>query len=326
MNNALAGIYTITPLHCGTGQAVGAIDLPIARERHTGHPLIPATSLKGKLREIAFSGKGKNAWGNDWESIAEAIFGPDVDKGDDHAGAATFTDARIAAFPVRSLQAVFYWVTCPMVLQRCVRDMRAAEIPARVPEVSPLTDILASGPAPDNSHYLLILEDLAYPMKEEQWNFETAVSWAQWLQKLLPDKEPNSGRLLKHLVILSDEEFTDLVTRTTPVAARIKLNSAKTTGKVERTDEEGKEITDSGNLWYEETLPPDCLFYSLLLPQNACGSKALEASDIKKKLKQLCISPVQIGGNETIGQGWCHWHWVQEETNERTHKKNRRSA
>jgi CRISPR/Cas system CMR subunit Cmr4 (Cas7 group RAMP superfamily) len=37
-------LFTRTPLHVGAGASVGAIDQPIIRERHTGFPIISATS------------------------------------------------------------------------------------------------------------------------------------------------------------------------------------------------------------------------------------------------------------------------------------------
>ena len=51
-----------TPLHAGSGDDLGIVDLPIQRERHTSFPKIEASSLKGALRE-AFEGKfdSKNA-------------------------------------------------------------------------------------------------------------------------------------------------------------------------------------------------------------------------------------------------------------------------
>ncbi len=45
-------IYVITPLHAGTGQELGIVDLPIQRERHTGFPKIEASGLKGSIREV----------------------------------------------------------------------------------------------------------------------------------------------------------------------------------------------------------------------------------------------------------------------------------
>lgn len=45
-------IHVITPLHAGTGQELGVVDLPIQRERHTGFPKIEASGLKGSIREV----------------------------------------------------------------------------------------------------------------------------------------------------------------------------------------------------------------------------------------------------------------------------------
>ncbi len=40
-----------TPMHAGSGDSLGIVDMPIQRERHTGFPKIEASSLKGALRE-----------------------------------------------------------------------------------------------------------------------------------------------------------------------------------------------------------------------------------------------------------------------------------
>lgn len=45
-------IRVITPLHAGSGQDLGIVDLPIQRERHTGFPKIEASGLKGSIREV----------------------------------------------------------------------------------------------------------------------------------------------------------------------------------------------------------------------------------------------------------------------------------
>lgn len=41
-----------TPLHAGSGQDLGIVDLPIQRERHTSFPKIEGSSLKGAIREV----------------------------------------------------------------------------------------------------------------------------------------------------------------------------------------------------------------------------------------------------------------------------------
>jgi len=40
-----------TPLHVGSGDSLGVVDLPIQRERHTSFPKIEGSSLKGALRQ-----------------------------------------------------------------------------------------------------------------------------------------------------------------------------------------------------------------------------------------------------------------------------------
>src|SRR5262249_9039713 len=44
-------IHTLTGLQPGSGTALGVVDLPVQRERHTQWPLIPGSSLKGILRD-----------------------------------------------------------------------------------------------------------------------------------------------------------------------------------------------------------------------------------------------------------------------------------
>ncbi|HNT14582.1 MAG TPA: RAMP superfamily CRISPR-associated protein, partial [Verrucomicrobiota bacterium] len=51
MQTRLLYLFTRTPLHVGAGDSVGPIDQPIIRERHTGFPIIPASSLKGTFAD-----------------------------------------------------------------------------------------------------------------------------------------------------------------------------------------------------------------------------------------------------------------------------------
>ena len=110
MNTRLTLIHAVTPLHAGTGHAVGAIDLPIARERPTGIPLLPGSSLKGALRARS-EGEHKLA-----------LFGPETTNASDHAGAVQFADAHLLLLPVRSLWGTFAWVTSPYLVQRFMRE------------------------------------------------------------------------------------------------------------------------------------------------------------------------------------------------------------
>lgn len=102
-------LQALTPVHPGTGQVSGSvIDLPVAREAATGFPLIPASSLKGVLRD----GRADEA--------ANKVFGSL-----EQMGELTLTDARLLLLPVRSYAGTFALITCPLVLQRWQRDAEA---------------------------------------------------------------------------------------------------------------------------------------------------------------------------------------------------------
>ena len=110
-----------TPLHAGSGDSLGIVDLPIQRERHTSFPKIEASSLKGALRE-AFEQDKKKVSPSD---IIKA-FGPDTNASE-HAGALGFTDARLLLFPVKSMKGVFAWITCPKALRQLQTDLALAK-------------------------------------------------------------------------------------------------------------------------------------------------------------------------------------------------------
>lgn len=128
-SRALAGIYTLTPLHMGTGQAAGAVDLPVAREHHTGLPVIPATAVKGVWRDIfeqAAMSKPNNV---DSETIRN-LFGPELEGNDGtaqegQAGGLIFTEGQCVAIPFRSASKPLLYCTSLMVLERLARNLRA---------------------------------------------------------------------------------------------------------------------------------------------------------------------------------------------------------
>ena len=49
----LLGLYAQTAMHPGSGTALGAVDLPVQRERHTQWPTIAGSALKGILRDAS---------------------------------------------------------------------------------------------------------------------------------------------------------------------------------------------------------------------------------------------------------------------------------
>src|SRR3989442_24824 len=155
MKRHLLTLYTRTPLHVGSGTSVDVVDLPIMRERITHFPVIPSTSLKGVLLQHARETfeNGQHARANSIPAEAKALFGAaDADgEGDNkkqvsNAGCVQIMEAKLLAFPVRSLAGAFAWLTCPAVLERFQRDTgrkfdfpRPAKDQAAVPGDSVLT-------------------------------------------------------------------------------------------------------------------------------------------------------------------------------------------
>jgi CRISPR-associated protein Cmr4 len=124
-------LFTRTPLHVGAGASVGAIDQPIIRERHTGFPVIPATTLKGvfadEWNETAKKKRKKNDGTEEEIEIIQRsadgkwLFG-ETEAENAFAGALQFSEAKLLAFPIRSAKGSFAWITCPLMLRRAARD------------------------------------------------------------------------------------------------------------------------------------------------------------------------------------------------------------
>jgi CRISPR-associated protein Cmr4 len=299
----LTGIFTLTPTHCGTGQAAGAVDLPIAREAHTRLPLLPATTLKGVARDGWF-----REWGDD-STVArdiDKLFGPRLSgasrggrgeggpavggepQADPSAGNLIFLDGMLLALPVRSLTGGFRMVTSPLLIQRLWRIARAHAAPLQAalacPTPAPGTAIAAR----DNGG-ALGLEDLVYTADKVVADGRVD-SLAGALGPLISSnlEDPDRAALSGRLVVVEDAVLQELACRATPVAARIVLKPNKT----------------SANLWYEETLPSDCLFAAIVAPRPAAPGDPL--ADLR-----VLLDPgdrhIQIGGNATVGQGLCRW-------------------
>jgi len=301
-------IYVETPLHAGTGRGLGAVDLPIQRERVTGYPIVQASGLKGCLRTEA---QGKINQGLTQDEFF-AIFGPETDRASDHAGALSPGDAKILLLPVRSLAGVFAWVTSRQVLERLLRDLAA--IKDRVPEFQsihddlqqPLEAIRTDPPEPrgDNEErWALVSEDTSVQAGDQVVLEEFAFTpkpksevgpIGQWLaNNALPQSDEYKywhDNLAQHLVILPEDDFRDFCLFGIEVATRVALNQ--------------KTKTVAEGPWTEEYLPSDTLLYA---PLHASPSRApgvsLTAAQVLEKVRTLGITRTTLGGDETVGRG-----------------------
>jgi CRISPR-associated protein Cmr4 len=282
------GLYTETPLHCGAEGGTGYVDLPVQRERHTSYPVIPGSTIKGILRD-ELSGLGP-------QNI-DAIFG----KQDAQTpGTVSFGDGILVAFPVRSSGAPFYWVTCPFVLERVFRHLGVAcdlKIPGK-------GRAWAYGDREDD----VLLEEIRLKKAPEPLFFGPDLSPLGRLKALLPGSaafQYTRKIFERRLLIVSDEDFKELVETGTEILTRIKLNAFGTTRTIkpeELTEEERERFKDNplalqGNLFVEEVVPPETLF---LAPLRA-GDRADElVTAIQGR------SVIRLGGDETIGRGVTH--------------------
>jgi len=286
-NSVILYLFTRTPLHVGGGASVGAIDLPIQRERHSRHPIIPGSSIKGVLRYTADSldkigpAKIKDMFGPE-------LVGENADK-EARAGDITFGEARPLAFPVRSAKGAFAYITCPLVLQRFVRDAKRSALPeVAVPDdqtcLSGLKVTLK-----EKKPERVVLEEYAFESKGE-----FPASWEKALKDLVPD--PVWKEATGRLVLLSDGDFSHFVATTTEISQHVKIDPK--TGAVA-----------PHALFNLESVPSETLFFAPLhvLGRPANARKEHYQTDSVKELTELVDRhPVlQFGGNSTTGRGFC---------------------
>lgn len=281
---AILGLLAETPLHAGAGHSAGAIDLPIQREAHSDWPCVYGSAVKGALRTRS----------HDVGMAADdrvVVFGPDPENNNasDHAGALTVSDARLVLLPVRSLTGHFKWATCPALLRRLAQDLHRLgldgdlEIPGAEKDHA-----LAHAGAKDDTD--LFLEEFRLKVKTCDLG-----SLIEVLARLVPGDDA-AGLLERQLVIVEDDLFSHLARYAVPLAAHVRISKETKTVK-------------EGALWYEESLPPETVLYVALTAWRARKKDVEKESD---EILRLCLEGLfkehpylQIGGNETVGMGWC---------------------
>jgi CRISPR-associated protein Cmr4 len=301
-------LYSVSPVHMGAGTAIGAIDNPIQRERHTQHPMMAGSGVKGALRHEA-----ARLWDRD---LVNSIFGPDPEDNNasDHAGALSFGDAQIVLFPVRSLRQSYVYATCPTALARLARLLEAAGLkgpddngsPAPVPTVE-RDQCIAIDEQLIASDQLLVLE--AYQFVRVQNRSRQLAPFAKWLsERALPAGQAFQyfrKKIADHTVLLHDDRFNYFARNATVVEPHVRIN-----------DESG--TADDRGLFYTENVPPEALFVSLAMASKERRQKngadhpreALSATKVIDTLNGgLNGKPgfggrlVQVGGDSTTGRG-----------------------
>lgn len=287
--NTILYIYTETAMHAGTGVGLGAVDLPIQREKHTNYPIIQASGVKGALRhaiELQL----------DDDKVKVIFGGATGEKGQDYAGAVSPGDARILLFPVRALSGVFVWVTAWSVLARFAQETGI---------VAPIPNNKEEGTYVSSNRILVgdsvMLEEFSYAATVDQ----DASDWAGYLadNALPPGFDYWKSRLKSHLVILPESEFRDFVRYSTDIVTRIHL------------DDTTKTVMD-GQLFTQELLPADSLFYSSVRMTDSRDfdddrKTKMPVAKVFENIKGALEKPLQIGADETVGRGRVRLNWQE---------------
>ncbi len=258
MKTMMLGFLAESAIHCGAGRSAGIIDLPIAREAATDYPFVAGSGLKGALRDRARS------LGRD--DIEDTFGKPD------QAGKLLVSDARLLLLPVRCLTGSYRWVTSPLVLERYRRDLARCGISAKW-----------EGPAVGSGRALASGSGKLF-LEERELSIGGGVPEAiiKAIAPLVLHPETRT-RLHSQLAVVNDDELAWFCRYAVPVQARNVL------------DDETKQ---SKNLWYEESLPPDTLMYTLLMARDEAAGRTVAA------MLPEADPFLQIGGNETVGHGW----------------------
>lgn len=327
-------LFTRTPLHVGAGGSVGAIDQPIQRERPTGYPIIPASTLKGVFADAWTERENQMQTDGSLKETDRIIrsregrwlFGPENEVDNHFAGAIQFSDARLLAFPVRSARGCFAWITSPLILRRAARDgvIEQAFLGALVEpsDGQAVFDNTAQSKVALTGR--IVLEEYTFDHLDRALS-RTFTRNGQTHTETLGDA---LGRLLSHegvwqevkdrLVVVSDGMMSFFARNACEIAQHVRISDQ--TGTAEK-----------GGLFNQENVPSETLFYALVhaydsrmrhdgnisFQKLAAASTTptdenkpsadLEAADAMGTYRaKLAKCPVfQFGGDASTGLGFC---------------------
>lgn len=269
MNNQLFTIKCLTNMHVGNGDInFSVIDNEVQRDVITNYPCIYSSSLKGALRDYFEDIKSENTID---------IFGSDAKTSNSKEsgsmqGKVKFMQANILFLPVRASSGdyAYYYVTTKEMLNQYVR----------------YCDLTGNDNREVKNAIEKIDEKTCYRLDNNQ--DKPGIDFLDNLELEVFENTPKSllektGIEASRVLILSDEKYKFI---NLPVVARNALN----------------ENGISQNLWYEELIPHESIFYFAVLSLGSDDSKNVLKvfSDVFKDKKY-----VQFGGNASIGNGIC---------------------
>ena len=276
MSAKIMFIHCLSPLHAGVGQGVDVVDLAIARDRATGFPYLPGSSIKGALRDQArHSDAGK----------MKELFGPEGDNASEHAGSLAFGDGNLLFLPTRSVKGTFAYVTSPYLLARLSRDLREAGLNGFAKIPSPSTNKVVVSGDTLVSNNKVFFEDLDLVVDSK----DAANQIADELANLIFEDATQRDLFKKRFCIVHDDVMAFLSKHRTDVVTRVAIESDTKT-------------VIQGQLWTEENLPSESILVSLV-GHIQVKKGGVDADGAYAFLSQLTNHEVQFGGKATVGRG-----------------------
>lgn len=283
MNTRILSLHARSAIHCGTGQAIGGIDLPIAREKPTNVPLVPGSSIKGVLAAL------DNDRSDRPDNRHRSAFGPPTEDASAHAGGLQFGDARLAFLPVRSARGTFAWVTSPYLLRRLARDFSEVGLSLTLPQEPKTTECLVTAKTRLDVDGRVAFEDFDFTTTPN----DALTKLAGVLAKKLLD-ENDAAFFEGRVCVVHDDVMSVLLLTCTEVNARIRLEpDTKTVAK--------------GALWTEEALPVESILVGLVVA-TPVRSRSHDAKSLLSYLGELLNEQrgaIQVGGDASVGRGVC---------------------
>jgi CRISPR-associated protein Cmr4 len=276
MESKLYIISAITNLHVGSGDSdFGMIGKQIQRDPLDNLPCINSSSLKGAFREHLEENLNE-------KDKADYIFGFGVNKTDadekeqekrdegkvkNAKGAYIFHEGFVLSVPIRSNYEAYFNATCPSVIKQLLDNIDLFDISISEVEKTALLDF--SKIAVNNTKPKVFINQKEVIVEDYTAEYQ-AFTTINLIEKWIGARP----------ILLSDADFEDLTSDyQLPLIARNNLENGQ-----------------SKNLWYEQIMPRQSKFYTMITATKAGDTSFYDL--IKDQ-------NVQIGANATIGYGLC---------------------
>ncbi len=287
-NNKLYTIKTLSNLHVGGGDAnYSIVDKQVQRDPLTNFPTIHASSFKGAMREyIKHNEVSNQSLTQDGEVPEETklagngmiytVFGQEP-KGNNQedkkakAGHVIFGEPNLLSLPVRTDKQSFMHAICPSLINTFNERNKLYELGVELPSFK------------DEDAGYFTEENVSGELIAEEYNFILNRN------ESLSELEEYIG---KNVILLTDTQFKSIANKL-PVIARNYLENG-----------------ESKNLFYEEVVPREAMFYVVLRYPNQ-NLLSMDARDNKSKIHidkfQDVVSDITfyLGANTSIGHGSC---------------------